>query len=155
MMLTEAQQDEIARGLVARARAEGAELVGPDGVLSGLTKRVLETALEEELTHHLGYGPYDPAGHHFRELPQRGTGEDCADRGRPCPSRCSTGPGRDVRAGDRISDRVIEEMTEWLHRPLDEGRFLSVVANPDWKGFRCRIARGTRPHHRSSVAISS
>ena len=28
MMLTDAQQDEIARGLVARARAEGAELVG-------------------------------------------------------------------------------------------------------------------------------
>ena len=27
MMLTNAQQDEIARGLVARARAEGAELV--------------------------------------------------------------------------------------------------------------------------------
>ena len=57
--LTEEQQDEIARGLVARARSEGAELVGPDGLLSGLTKRVLETALEEELTDHLGYEPYD------------------------------------------------------------------------------------------------
>jgi len=33
--LTEAQEDEIARGLVARARSEGAELVGPDGLLSG------------------------------------------------------------------------------------------------------------------------
>ena len=62
--LTEAQEDEIARGLVARARSEGAELVGPEGLLSGLTKRVLETALEEELTDHLGYQPYDPAGHH-------------------------------------------------------------------------------------------
>ena len=29
----------------------------------------------------------------------------------------------------RISDRVLEEMTEWLHRPLDAGRFLSVVVN--------------------------
>ena len=54
MRLTEAQEDEIARGLVARARSEGAELVGPDGLLSGLTKRVLEAALEEELTDHLG-----------------------------------------------------------------------------------------------------
>lgn len=62
--LTEAQEDEIARGLVARARSEGTELVGPDGLLSGLTKRVLEAALEEELTDHLGYEPHDPAGHH-------------------------------------------------------------------------------------------
>ena len=46
--LTEAQEDEIARGLVARARSEGVELVGPDGLLSGLTKRVLEAALEED-----------------------------------------------------------------------------------------------------------
>lgn len=36
--LTEAQEDEIARGLVARARSEGTELVGPDGLLSGLTE---------------------------------------------------------------------------------------------------------------------
>ena len=62
--LTEEQQDEIARGLVARARSEGAEVVGPDALLSGLTKRVLETALEEQLTDRLGYQPYDPAGHH-------------------------------------------------------------------------------------------
>jgi putative transposase len=33
-------------------------------LLSGLTKRVLEAALEEELTDHLGYEPHDPAGHH-------------------------------------------------------------------------------------------
>lgn len=46
------------------ARSEGAELVGPDGLLPGLTKRVLEAALEEELTDHLGYEPHDPAGHH-------------------------------------------------------------------------------------------
>lgn len=32
--------------------------------MSGLTKRVLEAALEEELTDHLGYEPHDPAGHH-------------------------------------------------------------------------------------------
>ena len=59
--LTEEQEDEIARGLVARARSEGAELVGPDGLLCGLTKRVLQTAGGEELTDHLGYKPDDPA----------------------------------------------------------------------------------------------
>ena len=30
-------------------------MVGPGGLLSGLTKRVLETALEAELTEHLGH----------------------------------------------------------------------------------------------------
>ena len=29
----------------------------------------------------------------------------------------------------RITDKVIEEMTEWCHRPLDRGRFPVVVAN--------------------------
>ena len=29
----------------------------------------------------------------------------------------------------KITDKVIEEMTEWQNRPLDPGRFLSVVVN--------------------------
>jgi putative transposase len=53
---------EVAAGLVERARAEGASLVGPGGVLSDLTKQVLETALEAEITEHLGYPKHDPAG---------------------------------------------------------------------------------------------
>ena len=40
----------------------GIELVGPDGLLSQLTKRVLETALEAEMTEHLGYDKHDPVG---------------------------------------------------------------------------------------------
>jgi putative transposase len=54
---------ELAGQLVARADADGVRLVGPGGLLAGLTKTVLETALEAELTEHLGYEPYDPAGH--------------------------------------------------------------------------------------------
>jgi hypothetical protein len=42
-----------------------------------------------------------------------------------------------------ITDKVVEGMAEWQNRPLDAGRFLTVIANPDPKGFRCRIARGT------------
>jgi putative transposase len=53
----------LADRLVERARVEGVELTGPEGLLSGLTKRVLETALETELTDHLGYEPHDRAGH--------------------------------------------------------------------------------------------
>ena len=40
------EQQELAAELVAKARDEGVELTGPDGLLTGLTKRVLETALE-------------------------------------------------------------------------------------------------------------
>ena len=51
-----------ARDLVDRAPAEGVNLVGPGGLLGGLTKRVLETALEAEMSEHLGYDANDPIG---------------------------------------------------------------------------------------------
>jgi putative transposase len=54
--------EEVAKDLLARARREGVSLVGPGGLLAGLTKTVLETALEAELTDHLGYEKHDPAG---------------------------------------------------------------------------------------------
>jgi len=54
--------DEVLDELMARADAEGTELLGPDGLLSHLTKAVLERALDEELTGHLGYDKHDPAG---------------------------------------------------------------------------------------------
>jgi putative transposase len=55
--LDEDEKQALAQQLVAQARAAGIELVGPDGLLTGLTKQVLETALDEELTEHLGYPP--------------------------------------------------------------------------------------------------
>jgi transposase-like protein len=53
---------ELAEELVARARAEGVELVGPGGLLTDLTKTVLETALEVEMDDHLGYPKHAPEG---------------------------------------------------------------------------------------------
>jgi putative transposase len=53
---------EWAEELVARARAEGVELTGDGGLLTGLVRQVLQTGLEVELADHLGYEPYDPAG---------------------------------------------------------------------------------------------
>jgi hypothetical protein len=46
--------EQLADELLARAQAQGAELLGPDGLLSQVTKAVLERALGEELTGHLG-----------------------------------------------------------------------------------------------------
>ena len=54
--------EELADRLLDRAQAEGAELLGPDGLLSQVTKAVLERALAEEMTGHLGYEKHDPAG---------------------------------------------------------------------------------------------
>jgi transposase-like protein len=51
----------LAQQLVDRARAEGLELVGPNGLLAGVTKQVVETALEAEMREHLGYGPHERA----------------------------------------------------------------------------------------------
>jgi transposase-like protein len=46
---------QVAEELVRRAREQGLSLTGPDGVLKQLTKTVIETALNEELTEHLGH----------------------------------------------------------------------------------------------------
>ncbi len=55
-------QQQFAQALVAQARSEGVELIGPGGLLTGLTKSVLETALEAEISEHLGYEQYDAVG---------------------------------------------------------------------------------------------
>lgn len=41
--------------LVHRAQAEGLQLAGEGGLLQQLTKRLMESALEGEITDHLGY----------------------------------------------------------------------------------------------------
>src|SRR5262252_3504685 len=48
--------------LVDRARSDGLQLTGEGGLLQHLTKRVLESALEGEITDHLGYEKHDRAG---------------------------------------------------------------------------------------------
>jgi putative transposase len=53
---------EAAAELVRLAKEQGLSLTGPDGLLKQLAHAVLETALNEELTEHLGYGKHDPAG---------------------------------------------------------------------------------------------
>jgi putative transposase len=57
-LVDEALADE----LIARAQAEGVELLGPGGLLRQMTKAVLERALGEELTDHLGYPPHERSG---------------------------------------------------------------------------------------------
>lgn len=52
----EASAEELAAAeLVRMAKERGLSLTGPDGLLKQLTKTVLETALNEEMTDHLGF----------------------------------------------------------------------------------------------------
>ena len=52
----------LAEQLVAAARRQGVELTGPGGLLTGLTKQVLETALDVELSDHLGHDRGERSG---------------------------------------------------------------------------------------------
>ena len=60
--LEQSAEQQAATELVRQAREQGLSLTGPDGLLKQLTKTVLETALNEEMTEHLGYEKHDPAG---------------------------------------------------------------------------------------------
>jgi putative transposase len=199
-MATPIDQQQLAQQLVEQARAEGVELIGPGGLLTGLTKSVLETALETEMSEHLGYGKHDPMGRNsgnsrngtrsktvFTEIgpveievprDRDGSFEPAIVRKR---QRRLDGidqivlslTARGLTTGEiaahfadvygatvskdtisRITDAVIEQMTEWRDRPLDRGRIPIVVANLGRKDSRCRIGHGTSRRRRLSVGSS-
>jgi transposase-like protein len=169
-------EEQAARELVRMAREQGLSLTGPDGLLKQLTKTVLETSLNEEMTEHLGHEKHGPptgetgnirngtraktvltenSGHVEIDVPRdrAGTFEPQIVRKR---QRRLTGVdeivlslyAKGLTTGEisahfaeiyaasvsketisRITDKVIEEMTDWQQRPLDEGRFPVIVAN--------------------------
>jgi putative transposase len=165
----EPSPEEIAaKELVRLAQERGLSLTGPDGLLKQFTKNVLETALNEEMTEHLGHeknrasGDRDSAnvrngtrpktvlthatGQVELEIPRdrEGTFEPVIVRKRQrrlgevdeivlslYARGLTTGEisahfeqiyGASVskETVSRITDKVIEEMTSWQTRPLDE-----------------------------------
>ncbi|MFI6244357.1 transposase [Micromonospora sp. NPDC050795] len=158
---------EAAAELVRAAKEQGLSLTGPDGLLRQLTKTVLETALNEEMTEHLGYAKHEPDGAvagNIRngtraktvltditgpvqiDVPQDRAGMCEPQIVRKRQRRLSEvdevvlllyAKGFDDRVDQRalrrdlrrlgqqetisrITDKVIEELTDWSHRPLDE-----------------------------------
>jgi transposase-like protein len=73
---------ELAEQRVEQAR-DGVNLVGPGGLLADLTKRVLETGLEVEMSEHLGYDKYALKGRDGGNSRKRYAREDGTDRDRP------------------------------------------------------------------------
>ena len=55
-------EQQWAERLLEQAKTDGVKLVGPGGLLAGITSRVLQIALETEMSAHLGYDKGDPAG---------------------------------------------------------------------------------------------
>jgi putative transposase len=162
---TEVDQRQLAEQLLAQAKEQGVELVGPNGLLNQLTKNVLETALDAEMAEHLGYDKHDPVG--------RGSGNSrngtraktvfteigAVEVEVPRDTNSTFDPvivkkrqrrltgvdeivlsltAKGLTTGEiaahfddvygatvskdtisKITDKVIEEMTEWCHRPLE------------------------------------
>jgi putative transposase len=165
MTTAQIDQQQLAEELVDKARAEGVELLGQGGLLTGLMKSVFETALEAEMTGHLGYGKHEVMGRNGGnsrngtriktvlteigpveiEVPRDrdGTFEPAIVRKRQRRLDGVDGivlslSARGLTTGEiaahfaevygakvsrdtisRITDKVIEEMTEWRNRPLD------------------------------------
>ncbi|PWI10409.1 IS256 family transposase [Streptomyces sp. NWU339] len=59
---SKAVDDQLIDELAGRPQAEGLQLTGEGGPLQQPTKRLLESALEGEITDHLGHARHDPAG---------------------------------------------------------------------------------------------
>ena len=160
-------EETAAKELVRLAREQGLSLTGPDGLLKQFTKSVLETALNEEMTEHLGHEKHralddrdstnirngtrpktvltEATGHVEIEVPRDrdGSFEPQIVKKR---QRRLTGVdeivlslyAKGLTTGEitahfaeiygasvsketisRITDKVMEEMTEWASRPLD------------------------------------
>ncbi|MEV7331415.1 hypothetical protein [Micromonospora sp. NPDC093244] len=96
-----AAEVEFAQQLVARAKADGVSLVGPGGLLAGITRTVLESALDAELDAHLDEVGVDEATGRRTNI-RNGTGRR---RCRPRLDSGSSGSGGFVRAADRAEAR--------------------------------------------------
>jgi hypothetical protein len=60
--LSPADMSLLAEQLVASATEQGVHLTGSDGLLTALTRQVLQAALEVEMADHLGFDRGDPVG---------------------------------------------------------------------------------------------
>ena len=87
--------DEVIDELLAGASTEE-EIAGPGGLLAELTKRLVERAMEVELTDHVGYEPHQEPPGGAAQPAQRHESEDADHRAREGPDRRSPRPGREL-----------------------------------------------------------
>ena len=56
------KQNALLDELLKDFKGDAKDLLGQNGLIKQLTKRAFESALEGEITDHLGYAPHDPTG---------------------------------------------------------------------------------------------
>ena len=83
-----------------RAREQGLSLTGPDGLLKQLTKTVLETALNEEMTEHLGYEKHGQPTGESGNIRNGTRSKTVLPIQRPGRDRRAAGSGRHVHPSD-------------------------------------------------------
>lgn len=161
----ERPERSIAEQFVEQARTDGVDLVGPGGLLSNLTKQVLETGLEVEMEEHLGYEKHASEGRNGENsrngtrsktvITEVGPVDLDVPRDRDGSFEPKTVKKRQRRLGgvdsmvisltaiglttgevqahlmevystdvsretiSKITDRVLDEMSDWQNRPLD------------------------------------
>src|SRR6266581_1738819 len=77
------------------------DVIGENGLLKRLTKRVLERAMNAELGDHLGYEKHDPAGYHSGNSRNGTTSKTLKGNFGAMRTRDAARPGRNLRAEDR------------------------------------------------------
>lgn len=104
-MATEVDQKQLAEQLLAQAKEQGVELVGPNGLLNQITKNVLETALDAEMAEHLGYDKHDPVGRGSGNARNGTWPRRCSPRSDRSRSRCRAIPtARSIRRSSRSAN---------------------------------------------------
>jgi hypothetical protein len=87
--------------LVAQAREQGLELAGEGGLLQQLTKRVLESALEGEITDHLGYDKHEVVAKTSANSRNGHRPKTVTTEVGPVEIEVPPGPGGHLRTADR------------------------------------------------------
>ena len=152
--------------LVEQARAAGLRLTGDGGLLQQLTRRVLESALEGEISDHLGYDKGDPAGknggnsrngvraktvQYQRDRVRQRADPTRRPRPRPLPQRTGRPqvclPGRDEpgphRPGSPAMDHAVETRAERLRNRLRRTPHRSPQVAPIDASYTVRLTDPT------------
>jgi hypothetical protein len=144
-------KDEPARppadGVVAEfgpeARAAGSQQTGDRGLLRQLTMRVLESALEGEITDHLGYDKGDPAGKN---------GGNSRNGARTKTVLTEVGPVEITVPRDRDGSFTLQVVKKRPAAAVRRGRHgdLPVRPRPDHRRDPSPRGRGVRRRHRAA-----
>ena len=142
-MTSRVDEQELAGQLVGQARADGVELIGPGGLLTGLTSRVINTALEVEMAEHVGYDKHDRAGRNGENSRNGKRTKTVLTELGPVPvevprDRDGSFEPRIVRKRQRRLDRIDEIVLSLTARGLTTGEvsahFADVYGAPVSKG---------------------